>query len=67
MIPVSVANVLLQKTMKVFLNLLNSNTTNIFKNKFIFLKEKIQKNNTCLWKSVDTAKASSNIEKKKIY
>ena len=52
-----------KKQWKVFLNLLNSNTTNIFKDKFIFPKEKIQKNNICFWKSGDTAKASWNIEK----
>ena len=43
---VSIGNVTLEKSLKVFLNLLGSNTTNIVKNIFIFPTEDIQKNNT---------------------
>ena len=43
MIPVFIGNVLLEKSIKFFLNFLNSNTTNIVKDIFIFTTEDIQK------------------------
>ena len=55
--PVSSANMLLEKSIKVFLNFLDWNTTNIVKDIFIFPTEDIQKKP---WKSADTAKISSN-------
>ena len=42
--PVSSANMLLEKSIKVFLNFLDWNTTNIVKDIFIFPTEDIQKN-----------------------
>ena len=42
--PVSSANMLLEKSIKVFLNFLDWNTTNIVKDIFIFPTEEIQKN-----------------------
>ena len=42
--PVSSANTLLEKSIKVFLNFLDWNTTNIVKDIFIFPAEDIQKN-----------------------
>ena len=44
--PVSIRYVLLEKSIKVFLNLLDSNTTNIVKNIFIFPTEDILKKQT---------------------
>ena len=41
--PVSTGNALLENSIKVFLNLLDSNTTNIVKDIFIFPTEDIQK------------------------
>ena len=41
--PVSSANMLLEKSIKVFLNFLDWNTTNIVKDIFIFPTEDIQK------------------------
>ena len=43
MIPVCIGNVLLEKSKKFFLNLLDSNTTKIVKDIFIFPTEDIQK------------------------
>ena len=42
----SIGKVSLEMSLKVFLNLLDSNTTNIVKNIFIFPAEDIQKNKT---------------------
>ena len=42
--PVCSANMLLEKSIKVFLNFLDWNTTNIVKDIFIFPTEDIQKN-----------------------
>ena len=42
--PVSSANMLLEKSIKVFLNFLDWDTTNIVKDIFIFPTEDIQKN-----------------------
>ena len=44
--PVSIRYVLLEKSIKVFLNLLDLNTTNIVKNIFIFPTEDILKKQT---------------------
>ena len=55
---------LLEKSIKVFLNLLYSNTTNIVKDIFIIPTVDVKENNMWLWKSPDTAKSSSNFEKK---
>ena len=57
---------LLEKSIKVSLNLLDWNTTNIVKDILIFPTEDMQKNNTWSWKSADTAKNSSNLEKEVI-
>ena len=58
---------LLEKTIKVFLNLLDSNTTNIVKDIFIFSTEDIQKIAPGREKSADTAKTSSKFEKNSEY
>ena len=49
---------------KFFLKLLDSHTTYIVKDIFVFPTESIQKNNPWSRKSADTAKACSNFEKK---
>ena len=59
--PVSSANMLLEKSIKVFLNFLNWNTTNIVKDIFIFPTEDIQKNR----EKVLTLKKLVKIKKKK--
>ena len=41
-----------------------SNTTNIVKDIFIIPTVDVKENNMWLWKSPDTAKSSSNFEKK---
>ena len=45
----------------------SSNATNIFQDIFIIPIEDITKNNTWPWKSANTAKTSSNFEKKSKY
>ena len=54
----------LEKSIKVFLNLLDSNTTNIVKDIFIFPTENKQKKLHLVVKNAYTAKTSSNFEKK---
>ena len=55
---------LLEKSIKFFLNLVDSNASNIVKDLFIISTEDIQKYNMWWLESADTAKADSNIEKK---
>ena len=62
--PVSSANMLLEKSIKVFLNFLDWNTTNIVKDIFIFPTEDIQKNREkvlTLQKLVQIKKKKQNI------
>ena len=65
-IPLSIWNMLLEKSIKVSLNLLDWNTTNIVKDILIFPTEDIQKNEHLIVKKCwhCTAKSSSNFEKK---
>ena len=53
---------LLEKSIKFFLNLVDSNANNIVQDIFIISTEDIQKDNIWWLESADTAKTDSNIE-----
>ena len=65
--PVSIGNVLLEKSIKDFLNLLDWHTASAVKDTFIISdiqKNKYKKTSPGRKKKADTAKLSSNFEKK---